>query len=79
MPFSKCPVCGQSFHLLVTTDLAKWYADRAPGKKVGEVVSLKCLDCWKASESAEPDAPPNGGPATRLGNSGVTEGPPSVS
>ena len=29
--------------------------------------------------AAEPIASPNGGPATRLGNSGVTEGPPSVS
>jgi len=29
--------------------------------------------------TAEPDAAPNGGPATQLGNSGVTEGPPSVS
>jgi GNAT superfamily N-acetyltransferase len=28
---------------------------------------------------AEPGAPPNGGPATRFGNSGVTEGRPSVS
>ena len=28
---------------------------------------------------AEPGAAPNGGPATRLGNSGATEGPPSVS
>ena len=28
---------------------------------------------------AEPDATPNGGPATRLGDSGVAEGPPSVS
>ena len=28
---------------------------------------------------AEPSAAPNGGPATQLGNSGVTEGPPSVS
>ena len=28
---------------------------------------------------AEPSAPPNDGPATQLGNSGVTEGPPSVS
>ena len=27
----------------------------------------------------EPGAPPNDGPATRLGNSGATEGPPSVS
>ena len=31
------------------------------------------------AESAEPCAAPNGGPATRLDNSGVTEGPPSVS
>ena len=28
---------------------------------------------------AEPGAAPNGGPATQLGDSGVTEGPPSVS
>lgn len=28
---------------------------------------------------AQPDAAPNGGPATQLGNSGVTEGPSSVS
>jgi hypothetical protein len=28
---------------------------------------------------AEPNAAPNGGPATRLGNSRVMEGPPSVS
>jgi hypothetical protein len=31
------------------------------------------------NEQAEPGAAPNGGPATRSGNSGVTEGPPSVS
>ena len=44
------------------------------------------LDLWRllqppdgASQNVEPDAPPNGGPATPLGNSGVTEGPPSVS
>ena len=30
-------------------------------------------------QRAEPGAAPNGGPATRLGNSGVREGPPSVS
>jgi hypothetical protein len=39
----------------------------------GQVVSASALD------DGEPDAAPNGGPATRLGNSGVTEGPPSVS
>jgi hypothetical protein len=31
------------------------------------------------SEQAEPSAPPTGGSATQLGNSGVAEGPPSVS
>src|SRR5215471_11281797 len=30
-------------------------------------------------EAAQPGAPPNGGPATLLGNSAVTEAPPSVS
>ena len=30
-------------------------------------------------KNAEPSAAPNGGPATQLGNSDVTEGPPSVS
>jgi len=31
------------------------------------------------TRNAEPCAAPNGGPATRLGSSGVSEGPPSVS
>jgi len=30
-------------------------------------------------KNVEPGAAPNGGPATQLGNSDVTEGPPSVS
>jgi hypothetical protein len=33
---------------------------------------------WQ-KKHVEPGAPPNGGPATQLGNSGATEGPPSVS
>jgi hypothetical protein len=33
----------------------------------------------KASQPTEPDAPPNGGPATPVGSSGVTQEPPSVS
>jgi hypothetical protein len=32
-----------------------------------------------ATINGEPDAAPNGGPATQVGNSVVTEGPPSVS
>jgi len=39
---------------------------------VGSRVSL-------LNKTAEQVAAPNGGPATSLGNSGVTEGPPSVS
>jgi hypothetical protein len=30
------------------------------------------------TNDAEPAGAPNGGPATRVGNSGTTEGPPSV-
>jgi hypothetical protein len=33
----------------------------------------------RMSSNSEQGAAPNGGPATQLGNSGVTEGPPSVS
>jgi hypothetical protein len=33
----------------------------------------------KRRGNAEPDAAPNGGPAASAGNSGVTQGPPSVS
>jgi hypothetical protein len=35
--------------------------------------------CRRRRKEAEPGASPNGGPATPVGNSGVTEGPPSVS
>jgi hypothetical protein len=40
---------------------------------IARFVPLKC------PRSSEPGAPPNGGPGARLGNSGVTEGPPSLS
>jgi|ERR1041384_737323 hypothetical protein len=51
------------------------------------ILELDCLDgdqrvFWQSQLSAlklAPGAPPNGGPAAPLGNSGVTEGPPSVS
>jgi hypothetical protein len=69
MPYSKCPICGVSFHLLVTSDLGKWYAEHAPGIKVGEVVNLLCLECWRKSEKADPGASPNGSPGVPVGNS----------
>ena len=51
----------------------------------GQLDASRCRKCdgegWydPRNEMAEPGAAPNGGPATPLGNSGVTEGPPSVS
>jgi hypothetical protein len=33
----------------------------------------------RGRRNAEPSAPPNGGPTAPVGNSGVAEGPPSVS
>lgn len=46
---------------------------------VGLGISAGTAWLWRAPRNAEPCAPPNGGPATQPGNSGVTEGPPSVS
>jgi predicted nucleotidyltransferase len=52
------------------------------GEKADALRTL--LERWTCLElqdhqAAQPDAPPNGGPAAPPGNSGVTEGPPSVS
>jgi hypothetical protein len=58
------------------------------GKPLKTALAKQCPHCnmdWHDPEhpkrlgSAEPCAAPSGGPATQLGNSGVTEGPPSVS
>jgi hypothetical protein len=37
------------------------------------------LAYWYPNDNAEPAASPNGGPAARSGNSGISGGPPSVS
>ena len=43
------------------------------------VVFLGLIDHATPKRKAEPGTAPNGGPAKPSGNSGVTEGPPSVS
>lgn len=43
------------------------------------VLAVSRLRKLARDRNCEPDAAPNGGPATQLGNSNVTEGPPSVS
>ena len=49
-----------------------------PGHFRRAVSSRSCPRCGREYE-IEQGAAPNGGPATQLGNSGVTEGPPSLS
>ena len=47
---------------------------------LGLLTIVGCIVRWKKQPPrAEPGDAPNGGPATPVGNSGVTEGPPSVS
>lgn len=43
------------------------------------IVGSTVLFVVRRPNKAEPGAAPNGGPMTRLGSSGVTDGPPSVS
>lgn len=40
---------------------------------------LQAYELWGPKRTTEPGASPNGGPAERLGDSGVSGGPPSVS
>jgi hypothetical protein len=46
---------------------------------LGSLLSAGILHWQLRHQPAEPDAPPNGGPAVPFGNSAVEEGPPSVS
>jgi hypothetical protein len=76
------PVCGM---------LIAFCAVAVPSYMVGTQSAVHRLRRYLQSEEGQrmfamikstmpnEGAPPNGGPATRLGNSGVTEGPPSVS
>jgi hypothetical protein len=50
-----------------------------PGTGAGERLAGLALFRESNDQAAEPDAAPNGGPAKQVGNSGVVEGPPSVS
>jgi hypothetical protein len=70
-------VAGEARHLYIVPLLARRWAWLTPVWKTNKVVTewLEVLKEWLA----EPGASPNGGPATQLGNSGVTDGPPLVS
>jgi len=54
--------------------------DRIEGGILGSLVGdASGVPVEFSRTAAEPSAAPNGGPATQLGNSGATEGPPSLS
>jgi hypothetical protein len=72
---------GRWFYLVI--EGGRWNQDF---RNIFMKYDAKLKDCMarqrpesSRSKNAEPDATPNGGPATPVGNSGVTEGPPSVS
>jgi hypothetical protein len=50
-----------------------------PGIVTFENFQDEVIETFAPSGKVEPSAAPNGGPTSPLGNSGVTEGPPSVS
>ena len=54
-----------------------WNHTLLPVALSGTAVAV--IQAFRDQRSAQADAAPNGGPAAPVGNSGVTEGPPSVS
>ena len=54
------------------------YLDERRQKRAVAAEATVAAGASHGGRPAEPSAPPNGGPATRLEKSGVTEGPPSV-
>jgi hypothetical protein len=66
------PVIGQ---IVGATDYAHGIVARIQDRKRHNWTRFLC----STDEAAEPGAAPNGGPVTQFGNSGVTDGLPSVS
>ncbi len=60
---------------LMATFASRFQAAMAPIEDLRQQI----LDAIQEGTTAEPGAPPNGGPATSVGNSTAPEGPPSVS
>jgi hypothetical protein len=88
----KCSAMQVAVHLHVYAQdrvLLEWYdafwkdpfylSGAVAEDRVRAFSSALGLSYKKAKQNVEPGAPPNGGPATPPANSGVTEGPPSVS
>jgi len=65
--------------ILLAATLATGIRGRTTRDTFHETVSKFAKATFRAPPAAQQGAAPNGGPATPVGNSGVTEGPPSVS
>ena len=52
MPYSKCPICGQTSHLNVA-DPATWYSDRYPDLAFGDLVPGPCFYCFSSIETGD--------------------------
>jgi len=64
------------FWCIRTRDLTAGVIELASGLLAGYALVVCCR---REEKTAEPGAPPNGGPTAPLGSSGLAEGPPSVS
>lgn len=74
------PLQGQIFKMGGTLDILASLAECADWKTAQKIPGQQIpLFRWEKDVFGEPGASPNGGPATPFGNSGVAEGPPSVS
>jgi hypothetical protein len=65
---------------IVREEFVRWFgADTAGSRQHYSRIGAEIWELWLKFQSAEPGASPNGGRAKPVGNSGVNEGPPSVS
>ena len=46
MPFARCPVCNDSFHLSVRGDLREWEREHVRERGADGTPLLKCIRCW---------------------------------
>ena len=46
MPYVICPVCNQSFHLLVRGNIDAWHAEHVKERTENGTPLLHCIRCW---------------------------------
>ena len=80
LPRLRTCTSAQDVCRVVHEEFVRWFTPGIAGRREHySKIGAEIWELWQRFRNAEPGAPPNGGPATPPGNSGVTEGPPSVS